>query len=36
VNAALDKLNLEADPKVRVLDIWGEMVKADGTLNTAT
>ena len=32
VNAALDTLNLEADPKVRVLDIWGDMVDADGTL----
>jgi lysophospholipase L1-like esterase len=32
VNAALDTLALEADPKVRVLDIWGEMVNADGTL----
>jgi lysophospholipase L1-like esterase len=32
VNAALDTLNLEADPKVRVLDIWGDMVNADGTL----
>ena len=25
-------MNLEADPKVRVLDIWGDMVNADGTL----
>jgi platelet-activating factor acetylhydrolase IB subunit beta/gamma len=32
VNAALDTLNLETDPKVRVLDIWGDMVNADGTL----
>jgi platelet-activating factor acetylhydrolase IB subunit beta/gamma len=32
VNAALDALSLEADPKVRVLDIWGDMVNADGTL----
>jgi lysophospholipase L1-like esterase len=32
VNAALDKLDLEADPKVRVLDIWGDMVNSDGTL----
>ena len=32
VNAALGTLNLEADPKVRVLDIWGDMVNADGTL----
>jgi platelet-activating factor acetylhydrolase IB subunit beta/gamma len=32
VNASLDKLDLEADPKVRVLDIWGDMVNADGTL----
>ncbi len=32
VNAALDSLNLETDPKVRVLDIWGDMVNADGTL----
>ena len=32
VNAALDTLNLEADPKVRVLDIWGDLVNADGTV----
>lgn len=32
VNAALDRLNLEADPKVRVLDIWQEMVNGGGTL----
>ncbi len=32
VNAALDKLDLERDPKVRVLDIWGDMVNADSTL----
>ena len=32
VNAALDKLNLEADPKVKVLDLWDEMVNADGTI----
>ncbi len=35
VNAALVTLNLEADPKVRVLDIWGDMVNADGTLQKA-
>jgi hypothetical protein len=34
VNAALDKLNLEADPKVQVLDLWGEMVNPDGTLKS--
>jgi lysophospholipase L1-like esterase len=28
----LDGLDLERDPKVRVLDIWGDMVAADGTL----
>jgi platelet-activating factor acetylhydrolase IB subunit beta/gamma len=32
VNAALDTLDLEADPKLRVLDIWGDMVDADGRL----
>jgi len=32
VNAALDGLDLERDPKVRVLDIWSDMVAADGTL----
>jgi platelet-activating factor acetylhydrolase IB subunit beta/gamma len=32
VNAALDPLNLERDAKVRVLDLWGDMVNADGTL----
>lgn len=31
-NAALDALLLGGDPKVHVLDIWGEMVNADGTL----
>jgi platelet-activating factor acetylhydrolase IB subunit beta/gamma len=31
-NAALDSLGLEADPKVRVLDLWGDFVQADGTL----
>jgi lysophospholipase L1-like esterase len=33
VNAALDGLGLEADPKLRVLDIWGDLVTADGTLD---
>ena len=32
VNAALDTLNLESDSKVRLLDMWGDMVDADGTL----
>jgi platelet-activating factor acetylhydrolase IB subunit beta/gamma len=32
VNAALDTLHLETDPKVRLLDIWGDMVNPDGTL----
>jgi lysophospholipase L1-like esterase len=32
VNAALDKINLEADPKVHVLDLWNDMVNPDGTL----
>jgi lysophospholipase L1-like esterase len=31
-NAALDNLKLDRDPKVRVLDLWDEMVNADGTL----
>ena len=31
-NAALDTLKLESDPKVRLLDLWNEMVNADGTL----
>ncbi len=31
-NAALDALLPGGDPKVHVLDIWGEMVNADGTL----
>ena len=33
VNAALDKLHLDANPKVHVLDLWNDMVNADGTLN---
>ncbi|MFM8496440.1 MAG: GDSL-type esterase/lipase family protein [Planctomycetia bacterium] len=32
VNAAVDTLNLEADPQVRVLDLWGDMVDPDGAL----
>ena len=32
VNTALDSLDLESDPKVRVLDIWKDMVNPDGTL----
>jgi platelet-activating factor acetylhydrolase IB subunit beta/gamma len=32
VNAALDQLKLDADPKVHVLDFCREMVNADGTL----
>jgi platelet-activating factor acetylhydrolase IB subunit beta/gamma len=32
VNAALDGVGLDADPKIHVLDIWPEMVEADGTL----
>ncbi len=32
VNAALDTLALDADPLVHVLDIAGEMVEADGSL----
>jgi len=31
-SAALDKLNLEAEPKVHVLDLWNDMVNPDGTL----
>ena len=32
VNTALDSLDLKSDPKVRVLDIWKDMVNPDGTL----
>ena len=32
VNAALDRLKLDSDPKVYVLDIWKDMVNPDGTL----
>ena len=32
VNAAIDSLDLGADPEVAVLDLWGEMVDADGSL----
>jgi platelet-activating factor acetylhydrolase IB subunit beta/gamma len=31
-NAALDPLQLDADPKVHALDLWNDMVNADGTL----
>lgn len=31
-NAALDALKLEDDPKVHLLDLWQDMVNADGTL----
>ena len=32
MNAAIDALDLGADPEVAVLDLWGEMVDADGSL----
>lgn len=32
VNAALDRIDLQADADVRVLDLWDEMVDADGSL----
>lgn len=31
-NAALDPLKLDRDPKVHVLDLWDDLVNADGTL----
>ena len=31
-NLALDALKLDSDPKVKVLDLWNDMVNADGTL----
>lgn len=31
-NAALDALNLDSDPKVRVLDLWSDFTTADGAL----
>jgi len=31
-NAALDPLKLDADPKIHMLDLWNDMVNADGTL----
>ena len=31
-NAALDGLNVEADPKVRVIDLWADFTNADGTI----
>lgn len=31
-NAALDPLKLEDDPNVRVLDLWSDFTKPDGTL----
>jgi lysophospholipase L1-like esterase len=35
MNAALDGLKLDSDPKVRVLDLWAEFTNADGTIKTA-
>jgi hypothetical protein len=34
MNAALDALKLESDPKVRVLVLWADFTNADGTLKT--
>jgi hypothetical protein len=31
-NSALDALKLDSDPKVHVLDLWNDMVNADGAL----
>jgi len=31
-NLALDGLKLDSDPKIHVLDLWSELVNADGTL----
>lgn len=31
-NAALDLLKLDSDPKIHVLDLWDDMVNADGTI----
>lgn len=31
-NAALDKLNLPADPMIHVMDLWNEMTNPDGTI----
>ena len=33
-NLALDALKLDADPKVTVLDLWGDFTRPDGTLKT--
>ena len=32
-NAALDPLDLDNDPKVKVLDLWSDFTNADGTIN---
>jgi len=34
INAALDALKLDADPKVHILDLWSNFTHADGTLKT--
>ena len=34
-NAALDPLKLESDPKVHVLDLWGDFTNANGTIKPA-
>jgi len=34
-NAALDALKLDADPKLRVLDLWNDFTEPDGTLKKA-
>jgi len=35
VNAALDALKLDSDPKVHVLDLWNDFTNSDSTLKTA-
>jgi platelet-activating factor acetylhydrolase IB subunit beta/gamma len=35
INSLLDKLNLDRDPQVHVLDLWKDFTNADGTLKTA-
>ena len=35
INASLDALKLDADPKVHILDLWPDFTNPDGSLKTA-
>ncbi len=35
INTVLDRLNLDRDPQVQVLDLWADLANPDNTLKTA-